>query len=191
LREAVSGHGHAFGLSQQRTEARDGRLKGAGDGSAGQIKCILREQQPARRADSFIAEQDMADALEQLGAAREPAAGIKARRKRTRARERNAPVRRPYAVDPAEARRRAHRPPGVAAKREIAQAARDRCRRAAGGPARDTPRRVDVDWCPVMSVLPVETPGDLVGVGLADHVGARVEQALHHWRGTRGRIVRA
>ena len=89
-----------------------------------------------------LAEHHRRDAGEGVGVAREPAGRVRARRLRHHAGEVEPAVRRPDAVEPAEARRHPHRAAGVGAERGVAQPCGDGRRpspttsRRARGPAR-------------------------------------------------------
>src|SRR5262249_48198859 len=64
-------------------------------------------------------------------------------------------------------------------ERGVAEAGRDRRRRAGRRAARHAPGGPDIDWRAVKGVLAQDAERDLVGDGLADQRGAGVEQGLH------------
>ena len=88
-------------------------------------------------------------------------------------------MRRPDAVETAEARGHAHRAAGVGAECGVAQTGCDRRGGAGRGTARHTIRRAGVERRAVECVLTQDTKGDLVGDGLADQRRAGIEKCLH------------
>ena len=72
-----------------------------------------------------IIEQHLADAAVQRRVAREPSGGVHARRHGHGVGQIDPAMARAQSVDPAKARRQAHRSAGIAAEREITQSGRD------------------------------------------------------------------
>ena len=100
---------------------------------------------------------------EQLGVAREKADRVEARRHRRRAEAVDAAEGRPQAIEPAEGRRHADRAAGVAAEREVAEAAT-----AAAEPQEEPPvtwRSRDIDRLAVMGVGAEHAVEELVADG--------------------------
>ena len=152
---------------------------------------VLRPQ-PARafrQRDVVGAEEDGGAGRKRFGVACEQAAGVEAGAEFHAAFERDPAMRRPEAVEPAEARRCAHRPAGIAADAKIGEPGRDRRRRSRGGASGNAIRRGRVDRRAEMRVHPVERPGEFVCVRLADELGSGIEQRLHGGRRPRRHLA--
>lgn len=138
------------------------------------------EQRVGQTVRHDLAEQDLADPREGRRVPGEPAAGVRTRRLDADPGKVDAAVRRPDAVEPAEARRHAHGAAGIGAQGEVAGARSHRGGRAAGRAAGHPVRRRRIERRAVVGVLAEDSQRDLVGHRLADGRGARIEQRLHH-----------
>ena len=126
-----------------------------------------------------LAQHHFRDTREGRRVAREPAGGVGARRLRQHSREIEPPVGGADAVEPAEARRHAHRAAGVGAERGVAEALRDGRGRAGGRAAGYAVGRRRVERRAIERVLAEDAERHLVGDRLADQRGAGVQQPLH------------
>jgi hypothetical protein len=133
--------------------------------------------------DGRTFEQHMAHFSEQLRVARKKADRIEARRHRRRAFGGDAAEARPQAVEPGEGRRHPDRATRVAAKREVAQLARDGGGGTAGRPSGHVLRRAWIDRLAVVNVGAEHAVEELIADGDAGAGRAGLEQADDRARG--------
>ena len=181
-----------FAAIEQTGERLDRRLERRHGRRLGDRKRILGDDEAARARGALQvhAKQDLADASEQVGIAGEPPDRVEARRLADDALKRQTPVGRADAVESAEACRDTHRAAGIGAERKIHQPAGDSRGRSAGGPAGHAARGFGIGGRAVMGVLAENAARQFVGMSLADHLGAAVDENLHDWRRARRRRVR-
>ena len=147
--------------------------------------------EPEHAADrrGGVVEEDPADPAQHRTVAREPAHGIEARRQRHDAVERNPAVRRAHAEQAAPAGGDSYRARGVAAEREVHEAARGRRGGAARRAAGDAVRRLGIARRAVVHVLAERAEGELVRDRDAGKTRAGIEAGLHRGCRARGRLV--
>ena len=151
----------------------------------GLVHLQQRAQPHAAAATITRRQHHLAHPGQHAGPAREPAAGVVARPQRAGAGQVHRAPAGADAEHAAIAGGNPHRAAGVRPQREIHQPGRDCRGRPAGGAAGETVRRGGVDRGAVPDILAGQAIGQLYRLGLADQVGAGLQQAGHHRRGGR------
>jgi hypothetical protein len=94
--------------------------------------------------------------------------------------DRNAPMGRTEAENSTIACRQPHRTAAIGSYRKIRETAGDSNRRSAGGTTGDAVRGARIDRGAIMTVLPVEAIGELIGLRFPDQACPGIHKTINH-----------